>query len=107
MAFSLVTVALVDLLWLEVVPTAFDFPPGSDDHIMNIGWRFYLCFIILSLLFAIICFCFFPNSRGLAIEEMAVLFGDDAEVYQIATPEDRSEAVAKDGGAFVEDIKNA
>lgn len=47
--------------------------------ISNIGWKFYLCFIIPAYLFAIFCFFFYPDTRGLALEEIAALFGDKNE----------------------------
>jgi hypothetical protein len=38
--------------------------------------RFYLCFIIPAFIFAIVCAIWYPNTRGLALEEIAALFGD-------------------------------
>ncbi|KAK6373317.1 hypothetical protein LTS17_008337 [Exophiala oligosperma] len=69
---GLAAVALMNIMWLQAAPTAFE----------NIGWKFYLCFIIPAYLFAIACFLFFPDTRGLALEEIGALFGDEEhEVY--------------------------
>jgi hypothetical protein len=76
-------------------------------YFRNIGWKFYLCFIVLSGLFAIYCFFFFPDTRGLPIEEIALLFGDATEVYQVATAEEESEVANKADGVFEKTIENA
>ena len=36
-----------------------------------------MCFIIPAYLFAILCFFVYPNTRGLALEEIGALFGDE------------------------------
>jgi len=50
----------------------------------NIGWKFYLCFIIPGTIGGIIIWLFFPNTKGLPLEEIAAIFGDEDEiaVYQ-------------------------
>ncbi len=60
-------IALMNVMWLEAAPYAFQ----------AISWKFYLCFIIPAYLFAIVCFFFYPNTKGLALEEIAALFGDE------------------------------
>lgn len=64
------TVALVNLMWLQAAPTAFS----------NIGWRFYLAFIVPGTIGAIYMWFFFPDTNGLPLEEVAALFGDADEV---------------------------
>lgn len=63
----------------------------------KVGWKFYLAFIIPGTIGGIIMFCFFPDTKGLPLEEIAALFGDedDIAVYQ-------REIDFKDGG-IVED----
>ena len=46
----------------------------------NIGWKFYLCFIIPGVVTAIGIFLYFPDTKGLALEEVAALFGDQDEM---------------------------
>ena len=49
----------------------------------NIGWKFYLVFIILSGLGFFFVWAFLPETKGIPLEEMAKLFGDtDIAVYQ-------------------------
>jgi hypothetical protein len=43
----------------------------------HIGWKFYLVFIILSGLGAIVAFFVLPETKNIPLEEMAKLFGDD------------------------------
>ncbi|KEP55820.1 MFS monosaccharide transporter [Rhizoctonia solani 123E] len=51
----------------QAAPTAF----------ANIGYRFYALFIALNLCTAIIVWAYFPETKGLSLEEIAVLFGDE------------------------------
>lgn len=61
------SISLMNVIWLQSAPTAFE----------HISWKFYLCFIIPAFIFAIICLFFYPNTKGLALEEIAALFGDE------------------------------
>lgn len=74
MTIGMASIALMNVMWLQVAPTAFE----------KITWKFYLCFIIPAYLFSIVCFFFYPNTKGLALEEIAALFGDEVgtEVYR-------------------------
>ncbi|KDN36024.1 hypothetical protein RSAG8_11110, partial [Rhizoctonia solani AG-8 WAC10335] len=51
----------------QAAPTAFT----------NIGYRFYALFIALNLCTAVIVWAYFPETKGLSLEEIAVLFGDE------------------------------
>lgn len=46
----------------------------------KIGWKFYLCFIIPGSIGGIIMWIFFPDTKGLPLEEIAAIFGDADEV---------------------------
>ncbi|CUA73991.1 putative quinate permease [Rhizoctonia solani] len=59
----------------QAAPTAF----------ANIGYRFYALFIALNLCTAVIVWAYFPETKGLSLEEIAVLFGDEV------VPESRSD----------------
>lgn len=69
MTIGMGAISLMNVMWLMSAPTAFE----------KIGWKFYLCFIIPAYLFAIVCLLFYPNTKGLALEEIAALFGDEVE----------------------------
>jgi hypothetical protein len=74
MTIGMASISLMNVMWLQVAPTAFE----------KITWKFYLCFIIPAYLFSIVCFFYYPNTKGLALEEIAALFGDEvgSEVYR-------------------------
>lgn len=74
MTIGMAAISLMNVMWLQAAPTAFE----------RISWKFYLCFIIPAYLFAIICFVFYPDTKRLALEEIAALFGDEvqADVYR-------------------------
>lgn len=42
----------------------------------NIGWKFYLVFIIVPALALPIIVLYFPETKGLTLEEVGALFGD-------------------------------
>ncbi|KAI9764617.1 MAG: hypothetical protein M1839_005803 [Geoglossum umbratile] len=69
-ALSIATIALTDLVYLQVTATAF----------ANIGWKFFLVFIGVSSLGAIWIYLCIPETKGVPLEEIAALFGDQDEV---------------------------
>ncbi|KAF2688268.1 hypothetical protein K458DRAFT_440000 [Lentithecium fluviatile CBS 122367] len=69
MTFGMASISLMNVMWLQVALTAFE----------KITWKFYLCFISPAYFFAIAWFFFYPNTKGMAPEEIAVPFGDEVE----------------------------
>ena len=67
---SMATIAITDLVYLQATSTAF----------ANIGWKFYLVFIIISSLGAVWSWFVLPETKGIPLEEMAKLFGDDEHI---------------------------
>lgn len=63
-------ISLMNIIWLQSAPTAF----------ANIGWKFYLAFIIPGSLGAIAMWLWFPDTKGKPLEEVAAMFGDEDEV---------------------------
>jgi len=55
---------------------------NTNSCFRNIGWKFYLCFIIPGYIFAVCAWLFFPDTRHLALEEIAAIFGDADEIFQ-------------------------
>ncbi|KIW88085.1 uncharacterized protein Z519_11195 [Cladophialophora bantiana CBS 173.52] len=66
-SFGVAGVNLINIVWLQVGPTAFS----------TICWKFYLVLIIPGMAFATLIFFWFPNTRGMPLEEVAELFGDE------------------------------
>ncbi|KAF2015641.1 MFS general substrate transporter [Aaosphaeria arxii CBS 175.79] len=67
---SMATVALTDLVYLQATTTAF----------ANIGWRFYLVFIIICALGTALFAFLLPETKGIPLEEMARIFGDTEDI---------------------------
>ena len=55
------------LILLVAAPTGFQ----------NLGWKFYLVMLVVTVVNTIIVAVFFPETKGLTLEEIAALFGDD------------------------------
>ncbi|KAF2096436.1 MFS general substrate transporter [Rhizodiscina lignyota] len=72
---SIATIALTDLVYLQATATAF----------ANIGWKFYLIFIIISGLGALLMYFVLPETKGIPLEEMAKLFGDTDNIMVYAS----------------------
>jgi len=49
----------------------------------NVGWKFYILFIVLNAVDLVIITLFFPETKGKILEEMAVIFGDDINVAEV------------------------
>lgn len=62
---------LMNIIWLQAAPTAF----------ANIGWKFYLCFITPGTLFVCWLLYWYPDTKGMPLEDIAGIFGDANEVY--------------------------
>lgn len=75
-------ISLMNVMWLQAAPTAF----------ANIGWKFYLVFIIPGTIGGILMYFYFPDTNGLPLEEVAAIFGDADEVaiYQADIEIDRN-----------------
>jgi hypothetical protein len=73
-SLGVATISFTNIIWLQAAPTAF----------LNIGWKFYLVFIIPGTIGGIIIWIWFPDTNGLPLEEIATIFGDedDVAVYQ-------------------------
>lgn len=66
MTIAVIGFCLIDIVWLELAPTAF----------ATIGWRFYLVFITTSVFSAAVIYLTFPDTLNKPLEEGARLFGD-------------------------------
>lgn len=86
MAIGTSGLALMNVIWLQVAPIAFQ----------DIGWKFYLCFICPSTVAAVLMYFGLPDTRGLALESVGALFGDevgDDELVQdkVETDDEKSQ----------------
>ncbi|EJF64770.1 general substrate transporter [Dichomitus squalens] len=59
------------------------FSQVSNIAITNISWRYYLVFIVLNAIDFIIIGLFFPETKGLTLEQMAELFGDEVDAHDV------------------------
>ncbi len=71
LAFSLAVLFLSTIAYLEAAPTAF----------AQVGWKYYLLFIILTVINIPLVVYFFPETKGLSLEEIGEKFGDEVVVH--------------------------
>ncbi|KEF51771.1 uncharacterized protein A1O9_12108 [Exophiala aquamarina CBS 119918] len=78
--FSVGGLFTATLIYTQSAPVAF----------AEVGWKFYILFIILPILGAWLMWKFFPETKLLSLEEIAGLFGDDVALdIRNLTPEAR------------------
>lgn len=70
LAVSVAGLFVGSLTLLEAAPTAFE----------TIGFRFYLIMMAFTVVCAVVFAVFFPEAKGLSLEEVARLFGDEVAV---------------------------
>ncbi|CAK7210027.1 hypothetical protein SCUCBS95973_000653 [Sporothrix curviconia] len=68
MAWSISSYFAALIIYLQVAPTAF----------ATIGWKFYLVFVVALSVFITPLFFYCPESKGLSLEEIGRLFGDES-----------------------------
>ncbi|KAJ6038248.1 general substrate transporter [Penicillium canescens] len=45
-----------------------------------IGWKYYIVYVVLLICYGIIVFFFYPETRGLSLEQMSLVFDKDAPI---------------------------
>jgi MFS family permease len=93
MGASIFSQAATTVLYTELAATAFG----------EIGWKYYLVFIIVPLMGVLLVWKYFPETKGLSLEEIAAAFGEDVVIGR--TPTDDQEQGTLDG-KLAEDSKD-
>jgi MFS family permease len=65
-AIGMATLCLTNMTWLLAAPTA----------VAHIGWKFYLCFVCVPAVAAVVVFFWYPDTLHKPLEEIAAMFGD-------------------------------
>ncbi|KAH0845709.1 MFS sugar transporter [Fonsecaea pedrosoi] len=84
-ALGMAGLCAMNIMWLQVAPIAFK----------NIGWKFYLCFIIPGTVFVCFLLYWFPDTRRIPLEEVAKIFGDQDEIASALELEKSSESAVE------------
>ncbi|TPX07835.1 uncharacterized protein E0L32_010522 [Thyridium curvatum] len=71
-AISCAGLFIGSLCLLEAAPTAFQ----------TIGWRFYLIMMSFSIIFSVLFALYWPETKGLTLEEIAAKFGDELAISE-------------------------
>ncbi|KIL88485.1 hypothetical protein FAVG1_08566 [Fusarium avenaceum] len=64
-ALGMCSLCVTSIIWLQAAPSAFE----------AIGWKFYIIFIVVDALAAVVTW-FYPDTLGKPLEEIAAVFGD-------------------------------
>ncbi|KAM0468268.1 hypothetical protein ACHAP7_011097 [Fusarium lateritium] len=74
------------------------FTQAATSALAAISWRYYIVFTVMSALMVVVLVLYFPETKGLSLEEVAKLFGDEVAAEVLAS--DYGE-----GGAGVKQIQ--
>lgn len=69
MVVGVATICAINILWLQVAPTAFE----------SIGYKFYMVFFIPGFICTAILWFLYPDTLGIPLEEVVKIFGDHDE----------------------------
>lgn len=70
MSWSIMGQFIATVILLEAAPTAF----------ATIGYRFWIILICLTAIYGLLVFFFLPETKGMTLEDISVLFGDPVEL---------------------------
>ncbi len=83
--FSISALFCMSLIYTMCAPVAFN----------TIGWRYYVIFIVMPIIGAAIMYFFYPETKGLSLEEIGKKFGDDIAVDLSAMNEEERKQLEK------------
>lgn len=70
MSWSIMGQFIATVILLEAAPTAF----------ATIGYRFWIILICLTFVYGLLVYFFLPETKGMTLEDISVLFGDPVEL---------------------------
>lgn len=86
LSFGVAILFLSTIAYLEAAPTAF----------AQVGWKYYLLFIILTIIHIPLIWYLFPETMGLSLEEIGEKFGDEVVVHLTNLTDEQRAALDKE-----------
>lgn len=68
-----------------------------------IGWKYYIVFIVLLVVYSILAWFFFPETKGYTLEEIAVVF--DGDRAGVLSPDDAATMAELKSGLEVQRVE--
>ncbi|RDW71805.1 hypothetical protein BP5796_07839 [Coleophoma crateriformis] len=87
--------------WVSTIVAIFFNTFVNPIALSAIGWKYYIVFVVVTVVFGITVYFFYPETRGYSLEQIAVIFdGDDANV---APPSETSQKVHAMAATHIEE----
>ncbi|RBQ71069.1 hypothetical protein FVER14953_20733 [Fusarium verticillioides] len=70
------------------------FLSGAPKAFETIGWKYYIVFMVVTTIMIFVAYFFFPETKGVPLEEMAAIFGDEIK-YETSDVQKKDEVVLR------------
>jgi len=90
----------ITVTWVTAISAIFFNTFVNPIALEAIGWKYYIVFVVVLIIFCITAYLFYPETRGHSLEQMALIFdGEDAAVMEPEKTKERAVSVSHDESA--------
>ncbi|PVH95557.1 general substrate transporter [Periconia macrospinosa] len=93
----------ITVAWMTAVSAIFFNTFVNPIALEAIGWKYYIVFVVVLIIFYITAYLFYPETRGHSLEQMAIIFdGADAAAMEPEQTKERAVSVSHEVSAEIE-----
>ncbi|PCG90188.1 Major facilitator superfamily domain, general substrate transporter [Penicillium occitanis (nom. inval.)] len=92
----------ITVMWVTAISAIFFNTFVNPIALEAIGWKYYIVFVVVLIIFCITAYLFYPETRGHSLERMAVIFeGVDAADMELEQTKERAVSVSHETSAGI------